>query len=144
LKKILLTTILILIIVSFSNISKIDDAIKTNTTKEFVDILVSGKEEEVIVKGKIEYETDLTAFEVLKNIIKENKLQMETKGIGEFVYISGINNLYEKDEGPLSGWMYKVNDEIPNVGIASYKLEPNDNVEVYYVLDLGKEFLSIE
>ncbi len=47
--------------------------------------------------------------------------------------------LSEFDKGPNSGWMYKVNGDIPNVGINSFVLSDGDVVSLYYTADYTKE-----
>ena len=54
-------------------------------------------------------------------------------------YIEGINNIYEFSCGELSGWMYCVNGEYPNVGCSDYKIKDGDNIEWYYTCDLGED-----
>ena len=55
------------------------------------------------------------------------------------VYIKGIQNIYEYDAGPLSGWMYRVNGWFPNFGASQYELKEGDTIEWVYTLDLGKD-----
>lgn len=50
-------------------------------------------------------------------------------------YIAGIAGLWEFDKGPLSGWMYRVNDEVVGLGVGQQTLKANDRVEVYYIGD---------
>ena len=54
-------------------------------------------------------------------------------------YIEGISYLYEYDCGDLSGWMYRVNGEIPSVGCGEYRLRDGDCVEWLYTCDLGND-----
>jgi hypothetical protein len=144
LKKLLIIACVILIIIAFSNFSKVGEIENVSTPNEYITISVLGKEKEIIVSEQIVYKEEYTVYDVLKEITKKNKIQMETKGLGDLIYVSGIDNLYELEEGPLSGWMFKVNEKIPSVGIGGYKLEPGDNILVYYVLDFGKEFTTVE
>ena len=58
-------------------------------------------------------------------------------------YIRGINNLYEYDCGSVSGWMYKVNGDFPNVGCSDYKLSEGDSIEFLYSCDLGADIGNI-
>ena len=51
---------------------------------------------------------------------------------------SGVT-LGQYDEGPNSGWLYKVNGKAPNVGIADYPLNGGETVTVYYTADYTKE-----
>lgn len=82
-----------------------------------------------------------SVFDVLQREMKENKIHMEfvnTPALNS-VYIKGINNLYEFDAGPLSGWMYKVNEWFPNYGASRYILEEGDHIEWVYTCDLGRD-----
>ena len=54
-------------------------------------------------------------------------------------YIEGIGNLYERDVGDLSGWMYSVNGWFPNYGCGRYALKDGDVVEWVYTCDLGAD-----
>ena len=51
---------------------------------------------------------------------------------------SGVT-LGQYDEGPNSGWLYKVSGKAPNVGIADYRLNGGETVTVYYTADYTKE-----
>lgn len=54
-------------------------------------------------------------------------------------YIAGIGNLYEKDCGSMSGWLYAVNGHAPNVGCGSYSLNNGDSVLFIYTCNMGKD-----
>ena len=44
------------------------------------------------------------------------------------------------DQGPNSGWLYKVNGKAPNVGMGDYTLTTGgDNITLYYTADYTKE-----
>ena len=55
------------------------------------------------------------------------------------IFIKGINYLYDRSCGELSGWMYKVNGEFPGVGCSAEKLENCDIIEWVYTCDLGQD-----
>lgn len=80
-------------------------------------------------------------FDVLRRVTRENKIHMEFQNtpIYNSAYIEGIGNLYEFDCGPLSGWMYKVNDWFPNYGCSRYLLKDGDKIEWIYTCDLGAD-----
>lgn len=82
-----------------------------------------------------------SVFDVLDKVVKENKIHMEYEftPIYNSVYIEGINNLYEFDCGPLSGWMYKVNGWFPNYGASRYQLSDGDVINWVYTCDLGDD-----
>ena len=58
-------------------------------------------------------------------------------------YISSISNgsktLTARENGPNTGWMYKVNGVLPNVGLNSYHVEKDDEILWFYTLDWTKE-----
>ena len=67
------------------------------------------------------------------SILSETGLSYKKTGFGSATYVRAINGLAEKDHGPLSGWMYKVNGVAPNISAGSYKLKKGDQVVWYYV-----------
>lgn len=50
-------------------------------------------------------------------------------------YVQGIDGLYAGDCGDYSGWMYKVNGKVPDVGADQYEVKKGDEIEWYYVCD---------
>jgi len=82
-----------------------------------------------------------SVFDVLKRVCMEQKIHMEFMDTPMYnsAYIEGIANLYEFDCGPLSGWMYKVNDWFPNYGCSRYGLKDGDVVCWVYTCDLGAD-----
>ena len=81
------------------------------------------------------YDHDMTMKEgaTAYSILTDTGLTYTKTGFGSATYVRSINGLYEKDHGPLSGWMYKVNGVAPNVSAASYHLKKGDQVVWYYV-----------
>ncbi len=84
-----------------------------------------------------------TVFDILDRAVRYHKIQMEFQGadLNSFgsIYIQGINHLYEFSCGPLSGWMYRVNDEFPDYGCSKYILKDGDIIEWAYTCDLGRD-----
>lgn len=84
-----------------------------------------------------------TVFDVVNRAVRHHRLQMEYEGaeLNAFnsVYIQGIQHLYEFSCGPLSGWMYEVNGDFPNVGVSQYDLQDGDAIAVRYTCDLGRD-----
>ena len=80
-----------------------------------------------------------TVLKVLTQTLKDNKIPMEYRGSGGMAYIEGIANLYEFDRGPTSGWMFRINGVFGSQSAGSVKLQPGDQVEWLYTLDLGKD-----
>jgi hypothetical protein len=82
-----------------------------------------------------------TVFDVLAREVRSSGIHMEfvNTPLYNSAYIEGINNLYEFDCGPLSGWMYRVNGWYPNYGCSQYVLSDGDVIEWIYTCDLGND-----
>ena len=77
-------------------------------------------------------------FDVLSYVCDKYKIHMSYRGgTGSGCYVEGINNLYERDGGLWSGWMYCVNDWYPNYGCGVYQVKAGDVIEWNYTCDLG-------
>jgi hypothetical protein len=73
-----------------------------------------------------------TAAGVLKRVAKAKRLSYEIRGSGAMTYVEGIDGLYEFDDGPTSGWKYRVNGIVPDIGAGSYILKSGDQLEWFY------------
>jgi len=98
----------------------------------------------IIATSKYEILSDNdTAWSITLRALKEHNVQFEYEGAGVnkygMVYIQGINHLYEKNAGPLSGWMYSVNDKKPGVGCDGYKVKDGDQIVWQYTVNQGKD-----
>ncbi len=51
------------------------------------------------------------------------------------IYVSSIEGLAEKEHGSMSGWLYAVNGQTPNVACSTYKLKDGDEVKWFYIGD---------
>ncbi|MCL2851982.1 MAG: DUF4430 domain-containing protein [Defluviitaleaceae bacterium] len=82
-----------------------------------------------------------SVFDVLLREMRDAGIHMAFRNtpIYDSAYVTAINNIYEFDAGPLSGWMYRVNGEFPGRGSSRYFLLPDDVIEWVYTLDLGRD-----
>lgn len=80
-----------------------------------------------------------TVYDVLMQAIRAEHIPLDNRGAKGAAYIAGINALYEFDYGELSGWMYRVNGEFPDVGCESYRVSNGDRIEWLYTTDIGKD-----
>lgn len=96
----------------------------------------------ILGKTTIEFEEGDTAFDVTKEACANAGIQIEysfTPAYNSY-YVEGINNLYEFDCGPDSGWMYKVNGWFPNYGSSSYEVQDGDKIVwCYTCVGLGAD-----
>ena len=109
-------------------------SIRCDTILNNMGDLTSGKDKFVPSSGvilgttKVEFSEGETVLDVLKRICSVKGLHLEYRFTPAYdsYYIEGINQLYEFDCGPESGWMYKVNGRFPNYGCSQYKLKDGD------------------
>ena len=114
----------------------------TEKASPSVTIIIVGPEDvgTILDTTEVELKDGDTVFDILKQVVKDNSIQMEYKGRKSSVYVQGIHNIYEFDRGPESGWVYRVNGEISQVSCGAHKLNDGDKIEWLYTTDLGREF----
>lgn len=89
--------------------------------------------------GSVRVAEGATVEQALETAAAQAGLILNIKdGYLRAVIRSGVT-LGQYDEGPNSGWLYKVNGKAPNVGIADYRLNGGETVTVYYTADYTKE-----
>jgi len=86
-----------------------------------------------------EIEDGDTVYDLLRLASRRYGVRVASRGTGAMIYVEGIAQLFEFDGGPLSGWMYSVNDWYPNFGAGGYLLSPGDRVEWNFTTDLGQD-----
>lgn len=89
--------------------------------------------------SSFEIEEGDTVYDVLMEAASKYKIHIETTGTSNGIYVEGINFIYELEFGELSGWMYFVDGEAPNVGCAEYKLTGDEVIEWLYTCELGND-----
>lgn len=80
-----------------------------------------------------------TVLSVSLDSFKKNQITFQTGGPCNDVYITSIGGLSQQANGPLSGWLYKVNDIFVDGSPATYKVKPGDRITWVYTTDLGKD-----
>lgn len=107
----------------------------------------------ILDKTAVSFTDGETAFDVLKRACETHAckercayclnggVQLEytyTPGFATY-YVEGIHQIYEKDCGASSGWMYSVNGTFPNVGVSSYTVRAGDTIVFAYTCDMGED-----
>ncbi len=133
--------------------------IECNTIYDNIGKLKSGKKAFLPSNGVIldSVQVELTggesAFEVIKKACEENVctdnckycksngVQIEYTYTPAFnnYYIEGIHQIYEKDCGTQSGWMYSVNGTFPDVGSSSYTVSEGDVIVFTFTCNMGED-----
>lgn len=102
----------------------------------------------ILKDASVKYKKGETAFDVIKRVCKENvctdsckycqdngiQIEYTYSQAYQSYYIQGIHQLYEKDCGSLSGWMFSVNGEYPETSMNAYEVKQGDVIVLeYYV-----------
>lgn len=104
-----------------------------------MDELTEGKEEYVPSDGyiirnySIKAKEGETVYSLLQRVCSANGIPVSTQNTGWGKYISGINNLDQKDCGSDSGWKYKVNGTYPGHTCEKEKIKSNSTIVWEYV-----------
>ena len=95
----------------------------------------------IFPKTKVVFYAGESVFNVLTREFKKKGIHIDFVNTPMYntVYIRGISNLYERDCGELSGWIYMVNSKVPSYGCSQYILKDGDKIEFVYTCDLGKD-----
>ena len=133
--------------------------IKCNTIYDNISKLKEGKKDFLPSSGvilnnvQVELNGGESAFDVIKKACEENVctdnckyckangVQIEYTYTPAFnnYYIEGIHQIYEKDCGTQSGWMYSVNGVFPDVGTSSYSVSPGDVIVFSFTCNMGED-----
>ena len=106
----------------------------TSDDATVVTISILGLEGQVVLSPtEVETVSGENILTVLKKAADDANIDVQTAqfaGVGE--YVTGIGSLSAGEYGEMSGWIYKVDGESPNVGMSGYKLVGGENIEVEY------------
>jgi hypothetical protein len=122
-------------------------SINCSTILDHKKSLKKGKEEFVPSDGWILEPTTVTfssgesVHDILSRVCRDKGIHMESNFSAAYdsAYVEGINQIYEKDCGELSGWMFNVNGWFPNYGCSKYYVSDGDTINWVYTCDLGKD-----
>lgn len=90
-------------------------------------------------EGSVKVASGATVEKALRTAADDAGLSLNIKSGYLRAVTRGSVTLGQFDEGPNSGWLYKVNGKAPNVGIADYELSGGDTVLLYFTADYTKE-----
>ncbi len=69
-----------------------------------------------------------SVYDVLEKTLKDNGIPLYTRGNKNNIYIEGIDNYFEFDYGPSSGFVYYVDGVSPNISSSKYILNGSENI----------------
>lgn len=73
-----------------------------------------------------------TIFSLTVRAASKANIAIEYRGYGPTAYVAGIGGLREFDNGPASGWLYRVNGKYPGIGCGLYKIKGGERIEWVY------------
>ena len=93
----------------------------------------------VLEKTTISFNENDTVYDVLCRVCSDYGIQIDAEytPLYSSYYVKSISNLYEKDCGEGSGWMYSVDGFYPNYGCSKYVLKNGQSIEFNYTCDFG-------
>jgi len=94
-----------------------------------------------IPKTAVTLKSGATVYHAFTKVLDEKGYRYTGASKG---YVKSVTNpsgvtLSEFDKGKNSGWLYKVNSTVPNVGLTEYTLADGDNILWYYTSDWTKD-----
>lgn len=93
----------------------------------------------IIARCEVSLPEGATAFDALAAAARKQRVRVDYTGSAYGTYVRGIGYVSEFGFGELSGWMYTVNGEFPDVSVSDRVLESGDVVEFRYTCDLGRD-----
>ena len=93
----------------------------------------------IIARCEVSLPEGATAFDALAAAARKQRVRVDYTGSAYGTYVRGIGYVTEFGFGELSGWMYTVNGEFPDVSVSDRVLGSGDVVEFRYTCDLGRD-----
>ncbi|MDP4133723.1 MAG: DUF4430 domain-containing protein [Bacillota bacterium] len=100
---------------------------ENNEAAKVVHIKIEGMEGTILEKD-VAYASDMTAFDATLAAVEKAGKTVVYSGGKSSPYIQGIDGLFEKDYGDMSGWIYHVNNVKPAKSSGKYVLNVGDSV----------------
>lgn len=107
----------------------------------------------ILKDARVPFEEGESAFDALKRACKENvctdnceycqkggiQLEFSFTPAYKSYYVEGIHQLYEKDCGSFSGWMFSVNGKFSDASSSEYLLKDGDKITFSYTVSMGDD-----
>jgi hypothetical protein len=91
----------------------------------------------------VPWEPGDTVLDLLIRVTREQRIHMAHRGRGRTGYVEGIDNLYEFDHGPASGWVYSVNGVFPDRSAGGWEADQGDEIVWWFTLDAGRDVEAV-
>lgn len=124
-----------------STVKVTKETTKSAESKPTVAITIIGPKDfgVILPKIKVNLSEGDTVLDVLLKAAKKKNILVEYSGTGAMAYIEGIDNIYEFDYGPKSGWNFKLNGTTVSKSSGNVKVKKDDNIEWVYSEDFTED-----
>lgn len=93
-----------------------------------ITIVAPGVKETILPVTSVEFEEGDTVLSITQQIVRARGIQISVTGAGATAYVQGIDNLYEFDHGPLSGWEAFVDGQTLDRSAGIYGVQPGQAI----------------
>ena len=93
------------------------------------DGIIFSRQEVFVTEGE-------TVLDVLQRELQEKRIALDISD----GYVKGIGSLYEGACGTTSGWLFRVNGEVPSLGAGQCVVQEGDQIEWLYICDMNAFF----
>jgi hypothetical protein len=89
--------------------------------------------EAILPETEVTFKSGETVLDILTRETRSRRIHLDFTGRGTLAYVRGMDNRYEFDEGPESGWIYLVNGIEVSTGSGNYKPDDGDVIRWEYI-----------
>jgi hypothetical protein len=93
-----------------------------------ITIVAPGIKDTILPSTSVEFKEGDTVLSVTQRIVRARGIQISVTGANATAYVQGIDNLYEFDHGPLSGWEAFVNGQGLDRSAGVYSVQPGQAI----------------
>jgi cytoskeletal protein RodZ len=86
----------------------------------------------IVAATKVSFNEGDTIYDIILATAKKHGIVIDSRGSGATAYIEGIDNIYEFDYGPKSGWVFEQNGISLTKSIGVTKIKDGDRIECIY------------
>jgi cytoskeletal protein RodZ len=86
----------------------------------------------IVAATKVSFNDGDTIYDIILAAAKKHGIVIDSRGSGATAYIEGIDNIYEFDYGPKSGWVFEQNGISLTKSIGVTKIKDGDRIECIY------------
>lgn len=97
-----------------------------------VRVSVKGKTDTILENVNLKVGSKQSALNAIKQALDAAKITYEIVDSSLGAYVKDINDETAGSLGGGDGWMYTVNGQAPDVGMAAYELQDGDELQIYY------------